>query len=255
LADAAYDEFAQQEITRLTELRAAVVEDSIEAGLALGRHAELTGEIEALVRAAPLRERLRAQLMVALYRSGRQADALRAYQEARAVLADELGLEPGPELRRLEAAILAQDPALEGRAAPIAALEMQPARTTNLPAPLTTLVGRTAELEAVADLVSRSRLVTLVGPGGAGKTRLATEVARGLASEFRHGAWLVELAGVGTEQALVPAIAGALDVPDTPRAAGRESPVDPLERVGQYLREKHTLVVLDNCEHLIAETA
>ena len=112
LADFAFEPFAQAEIARLEELRLAAVEDSNEARLALGHHAELVGELETLVRDHPLRERLRGQLMLALYRSGRQAEALAAYRDARRALVDELGLEPGPELRKLERAILAHDPAL-----------------------------------------------------------------------------------------------------------------------------------------------
>ena len=112
LADFLYEPFAQAEIARLEELRTVVLEERIDADLALGRHAELVSELEALVRAQPLRERPRAQLMLALYRSGRQADALAAYRAARETLVDQLGIEPGPELRELEAAILRQDDSL-----------------------------------------------------------------------------------------------------------------------------------------------
>jgi DNA-binding SARP family transcriptional activator len=112
LADLAYEPFAQTEIARLEELRLAALEDRIDADLACGRHADLVGELEALIVEYPLRERLRAQLMLALYRSGRQAEALHAYRTARGELMDELGLEPGEELRRLEQAILQQDPEL-----------------------------------------------------------------------------------------------------------------------------------------------
>ncbi|HET6695539.1 MAG TPA: AfsR/SARP family transcriptional regulator, partial [Gaiellaceae bacterium] len=112
LADFVYEPFAQTEISRLEELRTVVVEERIEADLALGRHAELVSELEALVEAQPHRERPRAQLMLALYRSGRQADALSAYRAARSALVDDLGIEPGPELKELEAAILRQDPSL-----------------------------------------------------------------------------------------------------------------------------------------------
>ena len=104
-----YEPFAQTEIARLEELRTVTLEERIEADLALGRHAELVSELEALVAAQPLRERPRAQLMLALYRSGRQADALAAYRIARETLVEELGIDPGPELRELEAAILRQD--------------------------------------------------------------------------------------------------------------------------------------------------
>jgi DNA-binding SARP family transcriptional activator len=113
LADLAYEPFAQTEIARLEELRLAALEDRVDADLAVGRHGDVAGELEALIAAHPLRERLRAQLMLALYRSGRQAEALHAYRAARRELADELGLEPGEELRRLEQAILQQDPGLE----------------------------------------------------------------------------------------------------------------------------------------------
>jgi DNA-binding SARP family transcriptional activator len=116
LADLTYEPFAQREIARLDDLRVGALEQLIEARLALGAHAELVGQLEALIAEHPYRERLRAQLMLALYRSDRQADALQAYQDARRTLVEELGIEPGERLRELERAILAQDPAL---AAPV----------------------------------------------------------------------------------------------------------------------------------------
>ena len=125
LADFVYEPFAQTQIARLEELRTVVVEERIEADLVLGRHVELLPELEALVRAEPLRERPRAQLMLALYRSGRQADALAAYREARETLVEELGIDPGPELRELEAAILRQDDSLLLEEAPLARPAMQ----------------------------------------------------------------------------------------------------------------------------------
>ena len=138
-SDLRYDSFAQGEIARLEELRLAAVEDRIEAELGLGRHDQLIGELEALVAEQPTRERLRGFLMLALYRAGRQADALEAYREAREVLLDELGLEPGPELRELEQAILRQDEALSRRPLP----------QSNVPVPVSTLVGRQRELEEI----------------------------------------------------------------------------------------------------------
>jgi DNA-binding SARP family transcriptional activator len=125
LADFVYEPFAQTEIARLEELRTVAVEERIEADLALGRHAELVSELEALVQAQPLRERPRAQLMLALYRSGRQADALASYRAARETLVEELGIDPGPELRELEAAILRQDDSLLLEEAPLARPAMQ----------------------------------------------------------------------------------------------------------------------------------
>ena len=125
LADFVYEPFAQTQIARLEELRTVVVEERVDADLALGRHAELVAELEALVQAEPLRERPRAQLMLALYRSGRQADALAAYRAARETLVEELGIDPGPELRELEAAILRQDASLLLEEAPLARPAMQ----------------------------------------------------------------------------------------------------------------------------------
>jgi len=167
LAEFADQPWAQAEAARLEELRLAATEALVELRLAAGGHAGLVGELEGLVAAHPTRERLRGQLMVALYRSGRQADALGAYQQAREVLAEELGIDPSPELQRLHHQILLQDPALEA-AVPDRALPRH-----NLPERLTSLVGREGELREVAKLVEEHRLVTVTGPGGAGKTSLA----------------------------------------------------------------------------------
>ncbi len=128
-ADFLYEPFAQAEIARLEEARLACLEERVEADLALGHHAELVGELEALTREHPLRERPRGQLMLALYRSGRQADALELYRDTRELFADELGIEPGPALRRIEAAILRQDAELELPSAPVAVEAGEPRRT------------------------------------------------------------------------------------------------------------------------------
>ncbi|MDX1691832.1 MAG: AfsR/SARP family transcriptional regulator, partial [Acidimicrobiia bacterium] len=176
LADFTYEEFAQDEIRRLDEARLRALETRVEADLALGRHADLVGELERLIADHPLREGLRASLMVALYRSGRQADALRAYEDTRRTLADELGIDPSRELRDLEAAILAQDPALDLPlwATPSAAAP----RTDDVPNPYKGLRpftetdtddfhGREA---VIADLLERmdaagsGSLIALVGP-------------------------------------------------------------------------------------------
>lgn len=234
LADVAYEEFAQTEIARLDELRALAVEDRIEADLRLGRHNELVAELEALVDASPLRERLRAQQMLALYRSGRQADALEAYRRARETLVDELGLDPSTELRELEAAILRQDPALDVEPAELRARR-------HLPTPATSFFGRREELAAVLERFrsSGARLVTLVGPGGAGKTRLALEAARELASDNADGVYFVDLAPVTDPALLDQAVAAALGADDAASVADR-------------VAGRRILLVLDNFEHLDA---
>jgi DNA-binding SARP family transcriptional activator/tetratricopeptide (TPR) repeat protein len=174
LAEFAYERFAQPEIARLEELRLACLEERIEVDLVRGRHAELVGELEALVRDHPLRERLRAQLMLALYRSRRQAEALETYREARTVLVEELGIEPGHELRELEKAILNQDPSLGFVSTNQEAAEVAEASRGDF-------VGREREMEELlAGLVDASaghgRLFLLVGEPGIGKSRLADEL-------------------------------------------------------------------------------
>ena len=182
--------------SRWEELRAATREDRFDALLAMGRDADLVPDIDAAIAAAPFRERLRGQLMLALYRSGRQADALRAFGDARRVLADELGLDPGPELSRLEAAILGQDPSLE--LAPRSRVVVRETDggsgpPTNLRPSLTSFVGRGRDVAGVSELLAAHRLVTLVGAGGSGKTRLACELAAGRIASFPDGVWFVAL--------------------------------------------------------------
>src|SRR2546430_5428211 len=182
LSDFSYEPFAQEEIKRLEELHLAATEERIEADLALGRHVELVPELEALVRRHGLRERLRGQLMLALYRSGRQAEALDAYRDARLALLAELGIEPGRQLHELERAILSQDPTLDAlppRRTQVRAADTDVPRGRLASSPV---VGRDDELsllEAGIDdaLAGRGRLFVVVGDAGVGKTRFADEVA------------------------------------------------------------------------------
>jgi predicted ATPase/DNA-binding SARP family transcriptional activator len=238
--------FAREEIARLEEERLRAVEMKAHAELALGRHGELAGELTALVAANPLRERLRGQLMLALYRSGRQGEALRVFQEGRSVLVEELGVDPGPELRELHQQILLQAASL------MAAPESGAAPRSNLPAPVTTFVGRRGELDEASKLLVRSRLVTLTGAGGSGKTRLAVELARTSLGAFPDGAWLVELEAV-SDPALVPAsLAAAVGIGESASLGMAGQAERPLtDKLIDYLRDKELLVVLDNCEHLI----
>jgi len=243
LAEFADLPWAQAEAARLEELRLAAVEARSDLALAAGGHGELVGELEALVAAHPTRERLRGQLILALYRSGRQADALRAYQQTRTVLADELGIDPSPELQRLHQAILVQDPSLE--AAPPAPTEPP----HNLPERLTSFVGRDVELREVGKLLEQHRLVTVTGPGGAGKTSLAVELARQLRHSYPDGVWLVELDALQDPGLLEEAIASAVGIGPEPGEAGG-SPSAPAGRLVEFARDKALLLVLDNCEHL-----
>jgi predicted ATPase/DNA-binding SARP family transcriptional activator len=254
LADFTYTGFFDAERTRLDELILTAIETRVEADLVLGRHGELVGELEALCRAHPLRERLWELLMLALYRAGRQAEALRAYTEARDRLVDELGIDPGPALRELEARILAQDPSLA--AAGPAGLEAVPAPMTtgNLRERLSSFVGRTAELEKLSEAVRSSRLVTLIGPGGVGKTRLAVEAAAILSEEHRDGAWLVEFASVAEPDGVAPAVAGALGAA-VAGLIGPPSPDSTVELIVRYLAGRSLVVVFDNCEHVIDQAA
>jgi predicted ATPase/DNA-binding SARP family transcriptional activator len=227
---------------RLEELRLTALELRIDAELGSGLHDGVVAELEALTAEHPYHERFLQQRMLALYRCGRQADALEVYRDARRVLADELGLEPSPALQELERAILRQEPDL---AAPT-----PPTRSTRpLPVPPTPLVGRRLELAAVSALLrdDGARLVTLTGPGGTGKTRLALAVADALEPELRDGAVFVNLAPVSDPELLLPTIAEALDV--------REGTRSLVEGVSEHLQERRMLLVLDNFEQLLAAAA
>ena len=235
------------EVQRLRELHLSAVEDRVEASLGLGGGAELIPELTDLTAAEPLRERPAGQLMRALYRAGRQADALAAHERIRHLLADELGVDPGPELQRIHLQVLEQADELE-----VATLSAPRPRqaASNLPAPTRTVIGRDAATARTGQLLAAARLVTLTGPGGAGKTTVALETAR------RHpippdGTWLVEFASLTDGAGVTHAVAHAVGV----GGGGPGGPGVGVDTLADALTERSVLLVLDNCEHLVAEVA
>ncbi len=236
-AEFRYADWAQPEIARLEELHMAATELRVDIDLARGRHVELVPELEALVIESPLRERLWRQLMIALYRSGRQAEALRAFRRAREEFA-EVGTAPSEDLARLENQILLRDKDLDAPSGAMSASE-----AGNLPVRLSSFVGRDRDMADVRDLVAEHRLVTLTGPGCVGKTSLAIEAATGLTGLFRDGVWLVEFAGLDDGDLVVSQIADALGT-----VQGAHG--DVLARLVDFLVGRDVLVVLDNCEHI-----
>ena len=239
LSEFRYDAFAEAESSRLEELRLACLDERIEADLLVGGHAELVGELEALVATHPLRERLHGQLMLAFYRSGRQAEALEVFRELRRRLVDELGIEPGEDLQQLNRAILDHDLSL-------AAQVQLPVRRTNLPAPLTPLIGRQGELRELQGWLARAdvRLVTLTGPGGVGKTRLALALAERMLERYADGVYLVDLSPLDSDELVLAATAASLGVREIP-----EEPV--LATLVRTLHDRNVLLYLDNAEHVL----
>jgi predicted ATPase/DNA-binding SARP family transcriptional activator len=249
LAEVAYESFAQAEIRRLEELWLAAIEARVEADLRLGRHAALVGELEGLFAGDPGRERLAGQLMLALYRCGRQADALDVYQRTRVHLAAELGLEPGPALKALQAQVLEQSPSLElavGDGGTAVALRRGPPHSARLPARPASLLGRSADTRDLIDSLGRDdvRLVTLVGAGGVGKTSLAIEVAHRLGGALADGAAFVDLAPLVDPDGAADAVLYALGCTPEPGATASET-------LCRLVTAREQLLVLDNFEHLL----
>ncbi|WP_371784584.1 BTAD domain-containing putative transcriptional regulator [Streptosporangium subroseum] len=247
LADVGEPPFAQASAARLERLRLDCLEDRVQAELERGRHRELVAELQELTAAHPLRERLQGQLMRALYGSGRQAEALEVYGRARRILGEELGVDPSAELAAVHLAVLRADPALT-------AVPGSAATRLGLRAQLTSFVGREDETSRLHALLGESRLVTLVGSGGAGKTRLAGEVA----GARRGDVCFVELAPVSDGEEMAQAVLDALGIRDAgllpPPVAGRHVP-DPPARLVAALADRPLLLVLDNCEHVVADAA
>jgi predicted ATPase/DNA-binding SARP family transcriptional activator len=229
-------------VTRLEGLRLTAMEDRLDAEVSLGRGADLVAELTDLVASHPVRERLVAALMRALAAAGRDTEALLVYQRTREALADALGVDPSAELSALHVALLRGE---LGRRAEN--------RKTNLRAELTSFVGRDADVAVVRELLAEHRLTTLIGPGGAGKTRLATETARTLLGELADGAWLVELAAIGADGDVAQSALAALGLRDAP--LGGAPNADLTDRLIAAIREREALLILDNCEHVIEPAA
>jgi predicted ATPase/DNA-binding SARP family transcriptional activator len=270
LADVADAAWAAGTIARLAELRLAALEDRIDADLALGRGADLVPEVEALATEHPLRERLRGQLMRSLYAAGRQADALAAFEDTRRALAASLGIDPSPALAAVHLAILRGElpagdrerpagggvPVANGRAVGNGAAAAS--RGGNLPAQLTSFVGRDDELSRVTKLLDESRLITLTGPGGAGKTRLAIEAGARL--DAADGVWFVPLAPVRDALEVPLAVLAAIGAHETAwrgdaLEAARLAALGPLDRLCELVGARDLVLVLDNCEHLLDAAA
>lgn len=238
LADIADEPAIVPHAVELDALRLAVAEQRMALAVDFGDLSFAVPRLQQLLREHPARERLLELLMLALYRSGCQDEALDAYRKFRTRLDDELGLEPGPVVASLERAILRHDPTLAA-----------PRRATvslgNLPAPASTLVGRSAEIDTIAGRLSAgNRLVSLVGPGGVGKTRVAIAAAEAAASFFPDGTYFVDLSVVSDPALVATVLARTIDA----RTSGQETARDAVVRV---MRNRHALILLDNFEHVL----
>jgi predicted ATPase/DNA-binding SARP family transcriptional activator len=261
LADFTAEAWAVGESVRLEELRRAARVERARVAVALGRHEEVISDLEPLLATDPTQEAMAGLLMLALYRSGRQADALEVFTRTRTLLDEELGLEPSASLRSLHERVLRQDDSLGATgdlAVPPAPSQTprsgaipSPRAPSNLPSNLPPLIGREDELTAVRELAGSARLVTLVGPGGAGKTALGLDVALRLVDSFPDGAFVVRLAPVREPDQIPGAVADALGIPQDGATAGLDSTV----RLFDYLTGKRMLLLVDNCEHLVDAVA
>ena len=271
LSDFNTEPWAVAEAVRLSGLRLAAVTERAQIALALGRHQEVESDLAPMVSEDPTLESLAGLLMVALYRSSRQADALEVYSRTRIALDGELGLEPSTSLRSLHERVLRQDSSLGPQPDPSppvvpASTQVVPASTprlpevgargrvaasTNLPASARPLIGREQDLDAITEIVTGSRLVTLIGPGGAGKTSLAVAAAVRVAETFPDGAFEVRLSPVSSAEQVHLAFADALGVP----LDGAAADSDVRRRLLAFLGPRRMLLLVDNCEHVIDAVA
>jgi predicted ATPase/DNA-binding SARP family transcriptional activator len=254
LDDVSHEAFAVAEAARLEELRLATMEMRIEADLVDAGHVGVIGELETLVARHPLREHLWSLLALALYRSGRHAEAVRACTRLREILREELGLEPSLDITRLEHQIIVQDPQLEldgpGASVGSARVDRPDAvrSRTNLPRVATPFIAGDVVLEEIAERVRLASVVTLTGPGGVGKTRAAIEFGHRHLDEFDQGVFFVDLAPVSADEAIVGALASSLPLV----VVGERSLLD---AIVDWIGDRRVLLVIDNCEHLVAGVA
>ena len=272
LSDFATEQWATAEAARLTELRLAAMTERAQVALALGRHLEVIADLEPVLAQDPTLESLAGLLMLALYRSGRQADSLEVYTRTREVLDESLGLEPSVSLRSLHERVLRQDATLEAQQAMAPALveaaagpaavpvtmpthwsrvDEDRAAPTNLPTVVRPLIGRDAQLDSIAELLGGVRLLSLIGPGGAGKTSLALATVIRVAANYPDGAFGVRLASVSTGDQVLVAVADALGMPMDGAAASR----DLRDRLISFLNRRRMLLLVDNCEHVVDAAA
>ncbi|MEV8591752.1 BTAD domain-containing putative transcriptional regulator [Streptomyces sp. NPDC052012] len=250
---------AGAEATRVETRRLDALRARHTAALALGQAEQALPELTALCDTHPLDEPLQALRLRALRDTGRTAEALAAYEDVRRLLADRLGSDPGAELRALHAELL--DPAPARASAPEPARDER--RRGNLRARLTSFVGREADIEAIRADLSAARLVTLLGPGGAGKTRLSQEAAETVRQSTPDGVWFAELAPVDDPEAVPEAVLTAVGARETVLyGAGAESMRavaerhdDPVERLAEHCGRRRMLLILDNCEHVVDAAA
>ena len=239
LADA---EWAQSSVARLEELRGQLRERRVEGLLASGAVDAALGDLSPLIAETPFREPLRVLQMEALCRSGRGEEALQAYQEARRTLADEVGIDPGPELQEMHQRILHRDPTLDRRPERLVARPRDV--EVHLPLSLTPLVGRADVLDRLVTLIRDHRLVTVTGAAGCGKTRVAVEAARAVVQDFPDGVWFVDLTAVSDPDLVVDVVVSTIGFAPTAGAA-------PLQDLRRYLHSRRILLLLDNCEHVL----